>query len=176
MKTKELLFIVSLLTMTLISGCKSSEVDVPFSKVKTDKKYFRAVGMGTSPDLAIAKKIALQNAKSEIAGSIQSAFNEVNTTYFEQYGQGATPDLSQKIEGMSQDISSQVLSNIRIIDQKYKKVKKTTHVQCFVAVEMAKADVGLALLDGISKAKKKEIDIDEAEYRKIFEAALDKGE
>jgi hypothetical protein len=176
MKTKELLFIVSLLITTLISGCKSSEVDVPFSKFRTDKKYLRAVGLGISPDLAIAKKIALHNAKAELAGSIQSTFNEVNTTYFEQYGKGSTPDLSQKIEGMSQDISAQVLSNIRVADQKFLKVKKTNNVQCFVAIEMSKADVGQAVLDAISKAKKKKIDIEEDEYRKIFEAALDNDE
>ncbi|MDR0505479.1 MAG: hypothetical protein LBH32_01500 [Dysgonamonadaceae bacterium] len=162
--------------MTVVAGCKSSEVDVPFSKVKTDKKFYRAVGAGVSPDLAIAKKIALQNAKSEIAGSIQSTFNQVNTAYFEQYGSGATPDLSQKIEGMSQDVASQVLTNVRTIDTKYLKIKKSDHVRCFVAIEMLKSDVGKAAMDGLSKAKKDNIDIDEAKYREIFDKALDSEE
>ncbi|MDR2476037.1 MAG: hypothetical protein LBD45_09305, partial [Bacteroidales bacterium] len=126
-------------------------------------------------DFAIAKKIALQNAKSEISGSIQSFFNEVNTTYFQQYGVGATPELSQKIEGMSQDIVTQVLSNIRVIDSKTLKVdKKKDDVRCFVAVEMSKKDIGKQLADGISRATKDKIDFDADQYRKIFEEAIDK--
>jgi hypothetical protein len=129
-----------------------------------------------SPDLAIAKKIALQNAKSELATSIQSTFNQVNTSYFEQYGVGATPDLSQKIEGMSQDIASQVLTNVTLKDQKYQKIKKSDHVRCFVAVEMSKEEIGRVAMDGIAKAAKNKIDIDEAQYRKIFEETLSKDE
>jgi hypothetical protein len=176
MKAKGLLFVFCLSIVGLVSGCKSSEIDVPFSKFKTDKNYIRAVGSGVSPDLAIAKKIALQNAKSEIASSIQSVFNQVNTAYFEQYGAGATPDLSQKIEGMSQDVASQVLSNVRVADQKYQKIKKSDHVQCFLAVEMSKKDIGRIAMDGISKATKDKIDIDESKYRQIFDEALENNE
>lgn len=177
MNTKKLLF-TSCFTLLLlfIAGCKSSDIDVPFSKFKTDKNYLRAVGSGVSPDMAIAKKIALQNAKAELATSIQSVFNQVNTSYFEQYGVGATPDLSQKIEGMSQDIASQVLSNIKVADQKYEKIKKSDHVRCFVAIEMSKQEIGRVAMDGVSQAAKNKIDIDEAQYRKIFDEALGKDE
>ncbi|MDR2058265.1 MAG: LPP20 family lipoprotein [Dysgonamonadaceae bacterium] len=173
MKTKVLLFNLSLAILVFVSGCGSSKIDVPFSKFKTDKNYLRAVGSGVSPDMAIAKKIALQNAKAEIASSIQSVFNQVNTAYFEQYGVGATPDLSQKIEGMSQDVVSQVLSNVRIVNQEYEKIKKSTHVRCFVAIEMSKKEIGKSVMDGISQAKKDKIDFDEDQYRRIFDEALE---
>jgi hypothetical protein len=176
MKTKELLFTVSFSLLLLVSGCQSSNVKVPFSKFKTDKNYLRAVGSGSSPDMAIAKKIALQNAKAELASSIQSVFNQVNTSYFEQYGLGSTPDLSQKIEGMSQDIASQVLSNVRVADQKYQKVKKSEHILCYIAVEMSKEEIGRAAMTGISKVAKNEINIDEEKYRKVFNDALGKDE
>jgi hypothetical protein len=177
MKTKKLLFTSYFAFLLLvIAGCKSSDIDVPFSKFKTDKNYLRAVGSGVSQDMAVAKKIALQNAKSELATSIQSTFNQVNTSYFEQYGAGATPDLSQKIEGMSQDIASQVLSNVKVVDQKYQKIKKSDHVRCFVAIEMSKQEIGRAAMNGISQAAKDKIDIDEAQYRKIFDETLSKEE
>jgi hypothetical protein len=161
-----------LVAAMLLAGCKSAEVEVPFSKFKTDKKYLRAVGVGVSQDFAIAKKIALQNGKAELAENIQSVINQVNTSYFEQYGVGATPDLSQKIEGMTQNIASQVLSNVKIVDQKLLNIKKTNSVRCFVAIEMAKEDIGLAVMSGISEVKKQQIDIDEEKYRKIFNEAL----
>ncbi len=65
-------------------GCKSSKnitdvegstkVEIPLSgkEYQTDEDYFRARQSGLSPNLSMAKKIALQNAKAELAGNIQS--------------------------------------------------------------------------------------------------------
>ena len=184
MKTKYFFMLICLSLMAGMVGCKSSkssitkalqeeEVTVPFSGFKTDKNYFRAVGSGISPDMDIAKKIALLNAKSELAGSIQSLFNEVTTSYFNQYGQNATPDLTQKFEGMTQNVVSQILSNLTVADQKYFKSKENDF-RCFVAVEMSKEDVGKTLMNRVSQETKDRIDFDEQQYRKIFDEALSK--
>jgi hypothetical protein len=163
-------------------GCKSKtsitkvmqeeEITVPFSGFKTDKNYFRAVASGFSPDMNVAKKVALQNARSEIASSIQSLFNQVTTDYINQYVQDATPDLSQKFQEMSQNIVSQVLTNLTISDQKFFKSKADNNIRCFVAVEMSKQDVGKAVTSRISQEAKDRIDFDEYQYRKIFDKAL----
>jgi hypothetical protein len=84
MKTSNLLLIPAIAVLTL-AGCKSKkqpiqketgaiEISVPFStkEFRSDEDNFRAKQVGKSPDLATAKKIAFQNAKSEMAANINS--------------------------------------------------------------------------------------------------------
>jgi len=75
--------ITSLVLITFF-GCKSAkdiskvnemaEIEIPLSgnDYESDKDHFRAKQVGESPDLATAKKIAQQNAKTEMAGNIQA--------------------------------------------------------------------------------------------------------
>lgn len=150
------------------------EIEAPFSKWKSNDKYFRAVGSGYSTDMNASKKLALHNAKSEIAGSIQSLFEEVNTRYMNQYAKDALPDLSEKFESMSHDVISQVLTNIVINDTKYFKAKESKEIRCFVAIEMSKEDVGQGVMTGIGNATKDRIDFDAYKYKKIFDEELKK--
>jgi len=183
MKTNYLFIVVCMSLLVSVVGCKSKqsitkalkeeEVTIPFKDFKTDKNYFRAVTSGYSPDMNVAKKIAIQNAKSEIAGSIQSLFNQVTTDYIKQYGQNATPDLSQKFEEMGQSIVSQVLSNLTLVDQKYFRSTTNNDIRCFVAMEMSKEELGKTALSRISQETKNRIDFDEYQYRKIFDKALE---
>src|ERR1700710_1945270 len=62
------------------------EITVPFSgnDYSSDKDNFRAKSSGNSPDLTTSKKIALQNAKSEMAGLIQTTIKKVTDQYTNQ--------------------------------------------------------------------------------------------
>ncbi len=62
------------------------EITVPFSSKEyySDKENFRAKSSGNSPDLQTAKKIAMQNAKSEMAGLIQTTVKKVTDQYTQQ--------------------------------------------------------------------------------------------
>ncbi len=142
---------------------------MPFSDFRSDKSFFRATASAVSPDMNVAKKIALQNAKSELAGSIQSLLQEVSTAYIQQHGVNATPDLSQKFESMNQVVVSQMLTNITVAREKFFKSKDTNDYRCFVGIEMAKEDVGKGVIDRISQDTKDRIDFDAAQYRKIFD-------
>ena len=77
--------------MLALAGCKSKkatpvsketgavEISVPFSskEYRSDENNFRAKQVGKSPDISTAKKIAFQNAKSEMAGNINSVMKRV---------------------------------------------------------------------------------------------------
>ena len=79
MRSAKLFTLSGVLTVVLSTSCSSpkklssvtqaQEVSIPFSdgKYKSDKDFFRTKQVGKSPDLATAKKIALQNVKAEIA-------------------------------------------------------------------------------------------------------------
>ena len=150
------------------------EVKEPFDDVRSDKNYFRARASGMSYDLNVAKKMAVNNAMSQIATSIQAVFNEVNTNYIKQYGQNADMELGQKFEDMSRTVVSQVLSNLKEADSKTFRNSKTNAYTYWVVVEMAKSDAGKQLMRGVANEAKNKIDIDQERYERIFNETLEK--
>jgi len=113
MKTTKLLLIPALAVMSLV-GCKSKktsvqketgavEITVPFSakEFRTDENNFRAKQVGKSPDLATAKKIAFQNAKSEMASNINSTVKKVTDQYTNQRTVGNTQEFENKFEELT---------------------------------------------------------------------------
>ena len=56
---------------------EKAELALPLSgpEYAGNKDYFRARQSGTSPDLPLAKRIAVQNAKAKIAGEIQAVIS-----------------------------------------------------------------------------------------------------
>ena len=102
--------LVLLLSITILSSCGSpksiqsvtgaEEISLPFSegKYKSDKESFRARQSGKSPDLGTSKKIALQNAKSELAANIKSVFKNVTSQYTYQRSVGDAQEYENKFE------------------------------------------------------------------------------
>ena len=113
MKTTNLLLIPAVALLTVV-GCKSKkttvqketgavEITVPFSgkEFRSDENYFRAKQIGKSPDLATAKKIAFQNAKSEMASNINSTVKKVTDQYTNQRTVGNAQEFENKFEEYS---------------------------------------------------------------------------
>src|ERR1043166_4101119 len=130
MKTTQLLLIPAIAVLAL-TGCKSKkkpiqketgavEISVPFSesKYRTDESAFRAKQLGKSPDLATAKKIAFQNAKSEMAGNINSVVKRVTDQYTNQRTVGNAQEFENKFEELSREVVNLEMSNVREIGQK----------------------------------------------------------
>ncbi len=185
MKTRMILLMLGAYSVMMFSSCDGSkktvgsgnaddvEITIPFKDFKDDKHFFRTVGNGESYDMNIARKMAITNAQSQIAASIQTVFDEVNTNYFNQHAKNSEKDLSQKFEGMSRSVVSQVLTDLKIKDSKLFKNKKTNLYNCFVAIEMPKESARQQLIRGISDTSKDRIDFDRYQYEKIFRDALE---
>ena len=88
MKTK-FLFVVVASASLLLSSCGSkikvpkgeTEMVLPCSEFKSDKKTFRVYSFGESADMNVAKKKALSNAKTELAGMVNSTMKVVADNY-----------------------------------------------------------------------------------------------
>lgn len=178
-------YLLILLAVTSIIGCKSkqtvtkatgsTEIKVPFSesKYKTDKNFFRAVQSGTSPDMATAKKIAMVNAKSELASSIQTTVKVVTDNYTNQRSFANKQEFENKFEELSRQVTNQMLSNVVIMDEKMLKDENDKYTS-WLAIEMSKDEVLKNLTDQISNEEKLQIDFDKYQYEKIFNQEMGK--
>jgi hypothetical protein len=152
-----------------------AKVSLPLSgsEYKTNKEYFRAKSSGKSPDLVTAKKIALNNAKAEIAGLIQTTIKSVTDNYTNQRSITKAQDFVNKFENLSREVVSQQLSDINIVGEEVFKDKIGT-VEYWVAIAISKETILNGITNKISQDQKLQIDYDKKKYEEIFNAEMEK--
>lgn len=151
------------------------EITVPFSskEYQSDKESFRAKASGNSMDMTTSKKIALQNAKSEMAGLIQSTVKKVTEQYTNQRQIGNTQEFSNKFEEIVRDVTNQELVDVRIIGEKILKETNNTYTY-WVAIEANKQTIMNGIDKGISKNAKLQQDYDKKKFEEIFNSEMEK--
>ncbi|MFO0435215.1 MAG: hypothetical protein ACK5ZT_08215 [Sphingobacteriaceae bacterium] len=186
MKTTKLLLVPALAMMTLV-GCKgkkatpieketgAKEISVPFStkEYKTDEDFYRAKNLGKSPDMAAAKKIALNNAKSEMASNIQTMIKKVTDQYTNQRTVGKDQEYENKFEELAREVTNQSLANVRVKDEKIFQEANGSYTY-WVAIEADKKEVFKTIDSKISADKKLQVDYDKAKFQQIFDAEMKK--
>ena len=178
-------FLAVVLSVVVMSSCGSpksiqsatgaEEVSLPFSesKYKTDKEHFRARQSGKSPDLAMSKKIALQNAKAELARNIKEIFKVVTSQYSNQRSVGTNQEYENKVEEQIVSSLNEALTEVAIIEEKAFKEKDGTFTY-WIVVEKSKSTI----LDGASKKisseSKLQLDYDKKKFEEIFNNEMEK--
>lgn len=169
----------------LVVGCKAPkslekstgavEISVPFSesKYKSDKDFFRSKNVGKSPDMATAKKIAFQNAKSELAGNIKAVIKRVTDQYTNQRTVGENQEFENKFEELSREVVDQTLTDTRVVDEKVFKETDGKY-SYWVAIETSKQAILDGVSDKISKNQKLQLDYDKKKFEEVFNSEMDK--
>jgi hypothetical protein len=120
-----------------------------------------------------AKKIGLQNAKSEMAGMIQTTMKKVTEQYTNQRQVGSTQEFNNKFEELAREVTNQTLVDVAVIGEKIFKETNNTYTY-WVAIEANKKSI----LEGVEKAigqnAKIAQDYDKKKFEEIFNAEMDK--
>jgi len=180
------LFLIPALAVVTIASCKSKktplqkqtgavEISVPFSDkaYQTDEDFFRAKQLGKSPDLAAAKKIALQNAKSEMASNMQSMIKKVTDQYTNQHTVGKNQDFENKFEELSREVTNQSIANVAIKGEKIFQETDGSYTY-WIAIEADKKTVFQQLDQKISSDDKLKVDYDKAKFQQTFDEEMKK--
>ncbi len=154
-----------------------TEITVPLSgkEYQSTKEIFRAKSVGKSPDIATAKKIALSNAKAELAGLITTTIKSVTHNYTNQRSVADAQDFENKFENLTKDIVNQQLNNVAVVGEKVFK-DKTGTVEYWVAIEMSTASVIDELNSKISQNQKLQIDYDKKKFEEATKEEFEKME
>ncbi len=154
---------------TIQKSSGSTEITLPFEnkEYKTDKDFFRARQTGKSPDMATAKKIAMQNAKSELASNIQSTVKKVTDQYTNQRTIGDKQEFENKFEELSREVSNQKIGGVKIVGEKLFKENDGSYT-AWVVIEVSKQSVLDAMSNEISKNAKLQLDYDKKKFEEIF--------
>ena len=185
MKTTQLLLIPAI-ALLAFTGCKSKkkpiqketgavEISVPFSesKYRTDQDNFRAKQVGKSPDLATSKKIAFQNAKSEMAANINSTIKRVTDQYTNQRTVGNKQEFENKFEELAREVVNLEISNVREIGEKILKDPDGS-INYWIAIEADRKTIFDKVDAKISNDAKLKLDYDKQKFQSIFDAEMKK--
>lgn len=153
----------------------AKEITVPFSgkDYETNKESFRARSSGNSLDMITAKKIALQNAKSEMAGMIQTTMKKVTEQYTNQRQIGTNQEFSNKFEELAREVTNQTLTDVAVIGEKIFKETNNTYTY-WVAIEANKKTVLEGMDKAIGQNQKIAQDYDKKKFEEIFNAEMEK--
>lgn len=153
----------------------AKEISVPFSgkDYETNKENFRARSSGNSPDMITAKKIALQNAKSEMAGMIQTTMKKVTEQYTNQRQIGTNQEFSNKFEELAREVTNQTLTDVAVIGEKIFKETNNTYTY-WVAIEANKKTVLEGMDKAIGQNQKIAQDYDKKKFEEIFNSEMEK--
>ncbi len=145
MKTRKLQLGFTLLVSVLlisIASCSSSsfgkKVKEPFSgnKYESNNNWFRSVGKGQSVKDNIAKSKADLEAKTELAGQLNTSVKKVSDQYLGQTENESNADIADKFQSLAREVMNTEMADLRKIgEEKYYDGEKYT---VYIAYEIKK--------------------------------------
>jgi hypothetical protein len=167
----------------LFQGCKSKEklpkgeveINIPCSGPEyfTNNKFFRANSLGESSDLVASKKKALDNARAELAASIQSTVKTVTDNYLNSREFNNREELEERFEQLNRTVVNQTLSGVKTICEKQVRTEKGTY-KTYIAIELSASDIVSKYNETLSKDERLRIDYDYEKFKETFEKEMEK--
>ena len=180
---RSLFIICSVALAALLVSCSSAkqvarnttpdgmvEQNLPFSEAKyrSDATAYRAVQSGVSTEMSMAKKIAIQNARQEIAAAVQTDLSSVieNYTNSRQLPSEEIPSYERHMTELAYSVVEQTLSGITLVKE------SNGAYRHFVCLELSKEDMKNGILERLKKDEKLASDFEFDEFKKIYEQKL----
>lgn len=171
-KLKTINTLILFVFMGLIIGaisCSSNthgkKVKEPFqgSKYQSNNKWFRGVGKGSSSQDNIAKSKADLDAKTVLAGQLNTSVKKVADQYLGQTENENAADVADKFQSLAREVMNTEMADLRKFDEeKYYNGEKYT---VYVAYEIKKN----AMFRYLKKQAKTSEKLNDAERKKIEE-------
>lgn len=176
-----ILFAVSVVTSSCATAQKTKtptglvEQNIPLSEAKhrTDAEYYRATQSGKSKDISMAKKVAIQNARQELAASIKADISSVIENYGKnrQLPSDEVATTETQMTELAYSVVNQTLAGSTLSDEKLF-TTPTGEYQYFVCMQLNKAEFKEALLNELQKNEKLISNFEINEFRKLYEQKL----
>lgn len=146
------------------------QVQIPLSgkAYQSDNKFWRAVQEGTSPDVSLAKKIALQNARQELASIINSEVKALIENYSQQTTQDGDLKYKTAYEEIASTLISQKLSSVETIGEELIRTADGKY-RYHICIQMSRENIKNALVSALSSDERLELAFDKEQFRKLFD-------
>ena len=160
-----------------VSGEKVIEMYCDGPETLSSKSYLRATGIGESLDKATAMKKSLNEAKTKLAGSVETQIKATIDNYVNSREMNNREQVEEKFEALSREVINQKLSKVVTTCKKLtQKTDGSGKYVYYCAVEMKAKDILEAINDRITKEETLRIDYDYEKFKKTFDKEMEKLE
>ncbi|MFP4018016.1 MAG: hypothetical protein ACOCZQ_00035 [Nanoarchaeota archaeon] len=142
---------------------------------RTDKKAFRANAIGESQDQMTARKKAMSNAKSALAGQVQTVIKGTTDNYVNSREFNNVEEVEERFESLTREVINQQLNDVRTICQEHTRTKDGKY-KTYLAIEMGMDALEEALDNRLSRDKRLKVDYDYEKYKETFDKEMEKLE
>jgi len=121
------------------SGVEGSKVKTPFSgkKYLSDARHFRAVGMGQSANLNIAKSKAELESRKALAQQVETNLKVVTDNYAQEMVGNQASEAIERFETLAREVTTTTIGDIRTLGEDIRQLDDQTY-RVHVAVEIKK--------------------------------------
>lgn len=139
---KRLLFLFT--ALIYLAGCASSpfgtRVKEPFSgnAYESNNRFFRATGKGESSSENIARGKADMEAKTYLAGQVNTTMKQVADNYMGQTENERGADVAEKFQSLARQVMNTDLADLRKVGEKKYYNEKEKKYTVFIAYEIKK--------------------------------------
>lgn len=137
------------------------------------EKAFRTTQSQKSSDLSLSREKALVVAKQRLAGLIQTKITSVTDRYVDEYQTNAGLEMKGKYNNLTREIISQQLNDVKILCEKTVKEKDGSFTT-YVALEMNKDALKVAMENKLSDKAKVAVDYDKMKFEQIYNEEMKK--
>ena len=163
-------FVVAVLLTSCASGPLGKKVSEPFqgNAYESNNRFFRGTGKGASSQDNIARGKADLEAKSQLAGQVNTTMKQVADQYLGQTENEKAADVADKFQSLVRQIMNTNIADLRKIGEKKYFNEKTKEYTVFMAYEIKKN----AMFRFMKKQAKTDKTIDERQLE-VIEKILD---
>ncbi len=180
-KLSILLFVLFLSTLFVFTQC-GSKSDLPRGEervtilcsgpeYRSDSEYFRANSTADSPNMANSKRMALSNARAELAGQMEVTVKSVIDNYVQDMTIGDMQEFQQRYEGLSREVINQKLTGTRIICEEVTRTPEGRY-RTYVAIELSGNEIHDAMDARISRDERLRLDYDYDRFKNSFDEEM----
>lgn len=138
---------------------------------RSDSEYFRANSTADSPNMANSKRMALSNARAELAGQMEVTVKSVIDNYVQDMTIGDMQEFQQRYEGLSREVINQKLTGTRIICEEVTRTPEGRY-RTYVAIELSGNEIHDAMDARISRDERLRLDYDYDRFKNSFDEEM----
>src|SRR6056300_1115580 len=176
------LFVAAVSASLLLASCGSKtkvpkgEVEqvLPCSEFKSDNKTFRVYSFGESADMNVAKKKALSNARTELAGMVNSTMKVVADNYVKSMEVNNVEEVLERFEENSRTVINERISGTVTVCDKLVQETSTGRYKYYIAIELGGEKIVKDYYKALSKNDKIMVDYNYEKFKETYEKEMEK--
>jgi hypothetical protein len=138
----------------------------------SDKDYFRANSVAESQNQTNSKRMALSNARAELASQLEVTIKSVIDNYVQDVTVGNRSEFTQRYEGLSREVVNQRLTGTRTICEELVRTTEGMY-KTYIAIELSGEEIMNAMNQRISNDERLKVDYNYEKFKDTFNKEME---